>query len=120
MAKKLSRKREAFVNEYVKCWNGAESARKAGYSERNAASTACNLLKLPIIIKIIADYKENMKMDAEEALQLLGETARDAKAESVRLRALENVLKVHGLQTERHEGEVTVNFEWKDAPKKRD
>jgi phage terminase small subunit len=49
MAGKLTRKRAAFVREYLKDFNGGNAAIRAGYSERSARWTACELLKDPAV-----------------------------------------------------------------------
>ena len=43
-AAKLTKKQEVFVSEYLSCFNGAEAARRAGYSESRARITASELL----------------------------------------------------------------------------
>ena len=100
MSDKLSRKQEAFCYEYVKDRNGQKAAERAGYSAKHARKTASRLLKLSTITDKIEELGQKLKMDAEEALQLLGEIARDDSNKSVQLRALENVIKVHGLARE--------------------
>ena len=97
MTTRLSRKRQAFIEEYLVDQNGTQAAIRAGYKESNAASTACNLLKIPIITDIIKERLGLKAMEADEALELLGKMARKAKSENVQVRALESVLKVHQL-----------------------
>ena len=114
MEKKLTRKQEAFCFEFCKDLNATQAAIRAGYSEKTAYSQGSRLMKVSKIVEKIDTLRGHVEMEAVEALRLLGKTAREAKAESVRLRALENVLKVHGLQTEKHEGEITFKVEYGD------
>lgn len=109
---KLNPKRRAFIVEYLKDFDGKNAAIRAGYSPRNAASTACNLLKIPTISKQIDEYLDNLKMDATEALQLLGTIARDG-AGNIQLRALEKVIDVHGLtKAPELQGSITLRVEY--------
>ncbi len=94
----LTRKRKAFVNYYIQCWNGAEAARKAGYSERSARFTANKLLRNPQIKAEIEKRIKELQMTADECLMLLAEQARSGN-----VRALELIGKVHGLFTDRVE-----------------
>jgi len=105
--KKLTRKQKAFCIEYVKDFNGQKAAERAGYSQRTARNTASRLLKIDTIANKIDKHLESLKMDADEALRLLAEKARNADSESVQVRALETIVKVHGLASEKHEGELT-------------
>ncbi len=52
-APKLTKKQEVFVSEYLSCFNGAEAARRAGYSESRARITASELLANPDMKKVI-------------------------------------------------------------------
>lgn len=45
----LTEKEKLFCIEYVKCFNGARAARKAGYSPTSDRKTACKLLHMPKI-----------------------------------------------------------------------
>lgn len=74
--KKLRKKQQIFVNEYVKCWNASEAARKAGYSVRSAGSIGHELLKKPEIDAEIRRKLEESAMSADEVLQRLGKQAR--------------------------------------------
>lgn len=106
MAKKLSRKRKAFCFEYAKDRNATQAAIRAGYSSNSAASTGHRLLKIPIIVDKIDELEGYVEMDAIEAVKRIGKMARDAKSESVRLRALERVAEIHGLMEDKVKGEL--------------
>ena len=113
-------KHRTFADEWLIDQNGQQAAVRAGYSAKYARITANKILQRPEVKEYLKIQMGMRAMGKDEALELLGKTAREAKAESVRLRALENVIKVHGLQTEKHEGDIKVSFVWKDAPQKRD
>ena len=111
---RLSPKRRAFISEYLKDFNGTQAAIRAGYSPTRAANTACDLLKNDIIRQEIDAELEALKMDADEALRLLAEKARSAKSESVQVRALETIIKVHGLTERPAEGEFILKVLYGD------
>ena len=71
---RLSKKRRVFVEEYLKCWNGAEAARRAGYKypRRRASVLLTNLDITEYIEKRISE----IAMSADEVLLRLGEQAR--------------------------------------------
>lgn len=73
---RLTRKQQVFIDEYLKCFNGAEAARRAGYSPHSARQTASDLLALPYISEQIQAGLAEIHMSAEEALKLLAEQAR--------------------------------------------
>lgn len=72
----LSNKRRAFVEEYLKCWNGAEAARRAGYAERTANRTGSKLLSIVDVQAHIQRRIREKAMGADEVLLRLGEQAR--------------------------------------------
>jgi len=74
----LTDKQQAFVNEYLKCWNASEAARRAGYSERTAGSIGDENLKKPEIAVEIERRKAQLIMSADEVLTRLTEQARAA------------------------------------------
>lgn len=70
----LTKKRRVFIEEYLRCWNGAEAARRAGYKHpRNQASY---LLTIPNIQEEIEQRIEELTMQADEVLLRLAEMAR--------------------------------------------
>ncbi len=73
---KLTKKQQAFINEYVKCWNATQSAIKAGYSKKTAYSIGSRLLKNVEIAEEIKRRVEEKTMSADEALDLLSDQAR--------------------------------------------
>lgn len=112
-------KHRTFADEWLIDQNGQQAAVRAGYSAKYARITANKILQRPEVKEYLKIQMGMRAMGKDEALELLGKTAREAKAESVRLRALENVIKVHGLAIDKHEGELTfkVIYGDKDTPK---
>lgn len=76
MSRGLSRKRQAFVNEYLQCWNATKAAKKAGYSEKTAYSSGQRLLKKDEVSDEIDKRVKEMCMSGDEALKLLADQAR--------------------------------------------
>lgn len=72
----LTRKQQVFVNEYLKCWNATEAARKAGYSERSIRAIAHENLTKPYIKAEITRRLEENAMGADEVLARLSDIAR--------------------------------------------
>ena len=72
----LTNKQQAFINEYLQCWNGAEAARRAGYSERTAGKQAWQMLQLPAVKTEIEERLEEHTMSANEVLVRLTRQAR--------------------------------------------
>lgn len=64
----LSNKRRAFVEEYLKCWNATEAARRAGYSERTADRQGSYLLSLVEIQAYVQRRIREKAMGADEVL----------------------------------------------------
>jgi len=56
--KKLSKKQQVFVEEYLVDNNAAQAAIRAGYSRKNAENNGCNLLQIPIIQKAVNKAKK--------------------------------------------------------------
>ena len=75
-AKQLTRKQQAFIDAYLVCFNGAEAARRAGYTPKNARDTASDLLANPDISRQIDARMAEVHMSADEALKLTADIAR--------------------------------------------
>lgn len=69
-------KQRAFVEEYVKCWNASEAARRAGYSEKTAGSIGHENLKKPEISAEIERRVAESKMSSDEVLVRLADEGR--------------------------------------------
>jgi hypothetical protein len=72
----LRKKQRAFIEHYLQCWNASEAARRAGYSERTAASIGHENLTKPEIAAAIQARLDELKMSADEVLLRLSEHAR--------------------------------------------
>lgn len=83
MGKKLTGKQAAFIEYYCRCWNGAEAARLAGYSEKSARQIGHENLKKPHIREAIDEKLEELKMGTDETLVRLAEQARGSISDFV-------------------------------------
>ncbi len=79
--KALTHKQQVFVDEYLKCWNAAESARLAGYSAKTAREQGYDLLRQPHISSQIEARLADVHMSADEALKLTADIARGDMAQ---------------------------------------
>ena len=103
--RRLTDKQRVFVEEYLRCWNATEAARRAGYSERWLHTNASKLLQDTRIQELIKERLTDVTMSADEVLQRLAQKARGDDRDT--LKALELVGKHHKLFTERHEIDAT-------------
>lgn len=83
--KKLTKKQRIFVEEYIRCWNGAASARAAGYSAKTAREMAYDLLTIPHIKDAIETRLAEIRMSTNEFYARLSEQARANIAEFIEL-----------------------------------
>lgn len=74
--RKLTNKQRVFIDEYVKCFNASEAARRAGYSERTAYSIGSALLKNLEVSAEIQERLSEIHMSADEALKRTSDIAR--------------------------------------------
>lgn len=74
-------KRKTFINEYLKCFNAAEAARRAGYSVRSARQQGDRLMSNDGILAEITKRMDEAHMSANEALRLLADQARGDMAQ---------------------------------------
>lgn len=65
----MTTKRKVFVEEYLKCWNATEAARRAGYKHPQPQSS--RLLSDVMIKELIKERLEEQKMTADEVLKRL-------------------------------------------------
>nr|DAS02671.1 MAG TPA: Terminase small subunit [Caudoviricetes sp.] len=69
----LTPKQKAFADEYLKCGNATEAAKKAGYKEKAAYATGAENLKKPQIIAYIEERQKQIDdsriADAAEVMQ---------------------------------------------------
>ena len=96
----MNHKRKIFVSEYARSGNATEAAKKAGYSDRTAYSTGQRLLKNAEIVKEISKIQnealENAEMSITDVVNLVKGIATSGKSETVRLRAMDMLLKYLG------------------------
>lgn len=71
----LNNRQQIFINEYLKCWNASEAARRAGYNGR-ANTIGPRLLSDVVIAKEIERRKADLIMSADEVLVRLTQQAR--------------------------------------------
>lgn len=74
--KKRTPKQQVFINEYLKCFNKAEAARRAGYSEKTAREIGRKLLTNVDMKSEIDERLSEIQMSADEALKLLSDMGR--------------------------------------------
>ena len=96
----MNHKRKIFVSEYARSGNATEAAKKAGYSDRTAYSTGQRLLKNVEIVKEISKIQnealEKAEISIADVVNLVKEIATGGKSETVRLRAMDMLLKYLG------------------------
>lgn len=77
---KLTPKQKAFADEYLKCGNATEAARKAGYNEKSARQIATENLSKPYISAYIAERQKQIEdsriADVSEVLQFFSSVMR--------------------------------------------
>lgn len=109
---KLNHRQQVFISEYLKCFNGSEAARRAGYAAKNTRNVAYELMNQPKVKAEIEARLREVHMGADEALKLVADMARgEAPTKRVqtttadgtsttetfeKLEALDKILKVHG------------------------
>lgn len=77
---KLTPKQKAFADEYLKCGNATEAARKAGYSAKTARQMAAENLTKPDILGYIEERQKQIEdariADVAEVLQFFSAVMR--------------------------------------------
>ena len=120
---------ENFCVEFVRCGNGTEAYKKAGYkvkSDNAAAVGAAKLLRKAKVQKRIAELRSEMDshkiMDAAERRELLTQFARDEEtAKPDRLKAMDLLNKMDGVYINKTQvsgtdgGPLTFRWEGKDG-----
>jgi len=111
--KKLNRRHQHFIRHYIITKNATESAKVAGYSEKNAEWQGLHLLKDPLVAQDI--HRRFTALEAEYDLAegvIKGELGKIAlgerKADSTNVRALEILAKIKGVLKENDTTNVTV------------
>ncbi len=83
MSEGLNNKQQAFVEQYLTCWNASEAARRAGYNGK-ANVVGPRLLANVSIQAIIQTRLVEMKMGADEVLARLSDQSRASVAPFLR------------------------------------
>lgn len=81
----LTEKQKAFIEEFLVDRNATQAAIRAGYSEKTARQTGSENLSKPYIAKVIQDRLDELKMSADEAMNLLSNQARASMADFIRV-----------------------------------
>ena len=97
----LTDRQERFVVEYLACANGAEAARRAGYSEHTAKEISSENLTKPNVKAAITAKRSQLMSDTEDKVgwlvdRLTAEATDGDNNDSTRVRALEILGKVYG------------------------
>lgn len=82
-ARELTRRQQAFINEYLVCWNASKAARLAGYSVKTAGAIGGENLQKPEIMAAIQERLRQLTMSADEALYRLSQIASGSMADFV-------------------------------------
>ena len=112
----LTPKQKAFADEYIKCGNATEAARKAGYSERAARQIATENLSKPSISQYIRErmkaIDEERIASADEVLRFYSSVMRGEvmdqfgleAALDTRLKAADSLMKRYAASADRNKG----------------
>lgn len=102
----MNQRRKVFISQYLISGNATESAIRAGYSGKTAYSQGQRMLKNVEVMEEIKESQERLKIDTEirlkEILSEIKSIAFTSKSESLRLKALDMLMK--------HLGGYTDNF----------
>ena len=98
--RKLTERQRRFVDEYMACGNGAEAARRAGYSEGIAKVQASENLTKQNVKAEIDRRRQEMSDESEDRrakwISRLETLAIDAEKDADKLRAIEGLFKAEG------------------------
>lgn len=98
--RKLTERQRRFVDEYMACGNGAEAARRAGYSEGIAKVQASENLTKQNVKAEIDRRRQEMSDESEDRrakwISRLEALAIDAEKDADKLRAIEGLFKAEG------------------------
>lgn len=72
--KKLTKKQQVFVEEFLRTWKPAEAARAAGY--KHPDTQGCNILKAPLVAEYVNQRMSEISMETDEVLTRLTQQAR--------------------------------------------
>lgn len=84
MGKKLTPRRQRFVDEYLKDLNAKQAAIRAGYTKNRAEQAGYELLTFPDVQEAVqkakAERAERMKIDQDYVLELIQEAIKASRA----------------------------------------
>ena len=112
----LTPKQKAFADEYIKCTNASEAARKAGYSKRSAASSGEENLRKPeisaYIDKRLRQIEAQRIATADEVMRFFSSVMRGEVSDqfgldaslSDRISAGKELMKRYSLSEDRNKG----------------
>lgn len=112
----LTPKQKAFADEYIRCGNATEAARKAGYSAKTAEVIGCENLRKPNVSEYIAERMKKIDEEriasADEVLRFYSSVMRgevsdqfglDASLDT-RLKAADSLMKRYAVSADRNKG----------------
>lgn len=127
----LTPKQKAFAEEYIKCANASEAARKAGYSAKCAGQIGEENLKKPEISAYINDRMANIDEEriasADEVLRFYSSVMRGEMTDQfgieasldTRIKAADSLMKRYAVSADRNKGAMekldNLLKEFKDA-----
>ena len=98
--RKLTERQRRFIDEYMACGNGAEAARRAGYSEGIAKVQASENLTKQNVKAEIERRRQQMSEESEDRrakwILALEQLASSADKDADKLRAIEGLFKAEG------------------------
>lgn len=115
----MTERQRKFAEYYVQCRNGADAARKAGYSESYAAHRTDELLRnveIAVYIKQLSEAAQTARiMTARDRQELLSDIAKDEdNAAADRIRAVDTLNKMTGEYTTKVEASVQTSEKLSD------
>lgn len=118
--KRLNKKHERFIKEYAITGNGAESARKAGYTGK-VEVTACKLLESALIREALeAEYvrlSNEYDVKTHEILKIYMDCFKDTSAQwKDKLHAADSLAKIKQLMSNNTTTEVNIQSELLQSP----
>ena len=110
----LNERQRKFAEFYYQCGNGADAARKAGYSESYAAHRTDELLRnveIAAYIKQLSEAAQTARiMTALDRQELLSDIARDEDNSAAdRIRAVDTLNKMTGEYMQKHKNDNGEN-----------
>lgn len=79
--RRLTKKQQVFIYEYLKDFNATQAAIRAGYSKKTANEIGCENLAKPYLAAEISKEIGKLKMSADEVLTRLADIARGNMAD---------------------------------------